>query len=755
MAIQKDNVSLICDIGELAGMFEKSRGLETFLQTAVSIVAYHMRAAVCSVYLYDEKTGKLTLTANQGLNPDAIGKLQLNLGEGLTGMALKELRPIREGMISSNPLFKYFPSLNEERYQAFLAVPILLGIERIGVLAVQDPVANYFDENDSRALQAIAAQLASMVENTKLLMSLNQLQIAAEKESPLLEIEAEPSFVRGKAASGGIGYGRAFRLGTIRANGSVPASITPEEFQRALAGTEQQLEALQRQLDERFADIAALIFSAHLLILKDQRFSGAMAERIKNGTPAVDAISSVVEEYVSLFSKSNNPRLREKVQDVRDLGRRLLRNLNPASTEESNYKGCVIVASELLPSELIKTAAQQAEAILLVGGGLTSHVAIIARSMQIPMVMVSEKRLLTLNAETMLLIDGDQGNVHVDPQPEIIESFKALSKGRKEAPAPDQRMMPETLTLDGEKVLLMASVNLLSELSLVRQFAADGVGLYRSEFPFIMRNDFPSEEEQYRVYRRIAEEMEDKPVIFRTLDVGGDKMLSYFPNMDETNPFLGLRAIRFSLRNKDVFSCQLRALLRAGLGIPLRIMFPLVSSVDDFEQARSVVFDCIRQLQADGVPHNSKPELGAMIELPSAVAVVEELAEAADFLSIGSNDLVQYILAVDRTNQHISDLFIPHHPAVLRAMARVVSAARDRGKPVSLCGEMASTPAFARFLIGIGLRIFSVEVRSLPGAQQSIAAVNAKESKSFAADILSLARISDIANRLGLPSALS
>ena len=750
MGNQKDNVSLICDIGELAGMFQKSRGLETFLQTAVGIVAYHMRAAVCSVYLYDEKTGLLTLAANQGLNPAAIGKMRIKPGEGLTGLAFKEQRAIREGNAPENPLFKHFPGLNEEQYKAFLAVPILLGAEQIGVLAVQDPVADYFDENDERALQAIASQISAMVENIKLLMSLNQLQGAADKEPPLLELEAEPAFVRGTPASGGFGYGRAILLGDISANGRIPKSVTAAEFEGVMARTEQQLESLQRRLDERLADVASLIFSAHLLILKDERFSGAMLERIRGGATAADAIAEVIREYVEMFSKSSNPRLREKVQDVRDLGRRLLRNLNPEAADEASYKGCVVIASELMPSDLVKTAAQQAEALLLVGGGLTSHVAIIARSMQIPMVISSEKRLLTLNAETMLLIDGDQGNVHVDPPPEVVRNFEAFARAQRDSPALAQRMLPETVTLDGRRIMLMASVNLLSELTMARQYAADGVGLYRSEVPFIVRNNFPSEEEQFRVYRRILDEMEGKPVVFRTLDVGGDKMLSYFQNVDEANPFLGLRAIRFSLRNKDVFRCQLRAMLRAGLDASLRIMFPLVSSVDDFEQARNVVFECSEQLQAEGVPHNNKPALGAMIELPSAVAVAEDLAETADFLSIGSNDLIQYILAVDRTNQHISDLFIPHHPAVLRSMARVAHAARNRGKPVSLCGEMASNPAFSRFLIGIGLTTFSVEVRSLPMAQRAMIEVNAAEAEQFADGVLRLSRVSEVADRLGL-----
>ena len=453
--------------------------------------------------------------------------------------------------------------------------------------------------------------------------------------------------------------------------------FTLDDFRQALQRTEDQLEELQRGMDERLADVASMIFSAHLLIVKDSQFSGQMIALIGNGLSPQAAIAKVVGEYTRLFSSSTNPRLREKVQDVKDLGRRLAQNLRSDEKEAVDYKGRVLIAGELLPSDILKVAAQRADGLLLVGGGATSHVSILARSLQLPVVVVDDRRFFSLPSTRLLLLDGDQGTVYVDPAPEVVQKFTDLAAGRLAAAEYVADGPAEARTQDGETIHVFANINLLSEIPVARKMNAGGIGLYRSEFPFIVRNDFPSEEEQYIVYLKIITGMEGRPVVFRTLDIGGDKMLSYFPNVNEANPFLGLRAIRFSLRNKNIFSQQLRALLRAGLETDLRIMFPLISSVDDFIQAREVVAACVNDLRVEGVPHNSRPKLGVMIELPSAVEVANELAEEADFLSIGSNDLVQYILAVDRTNEHISDLYVSHHPAVLRAMKRVADCSPD------------------------------------------------------------------------------
>lgn len=746
--MRKDNVDLICSIGELAGLFEKSQNLEDFLQTVVNIVAYHMRAAVCSVYLYEEDTQELVLTATQGLDLKTR-QVRLKLGEGLTGIALKELRPLREGSGSKNPNFKFIPGISEEKYQAFLAVPILRGLVRIGVLVLQDPVTDYFDENDTKALQAIAAQLATTIENAKLLMALHQLRPAPMAATKTYEPLKDIKFIRGKPASRGHATGRPTIFGGamdqfVVDDQSPSKSCTLADFHRSLADTEAQLEKLQVVMEERLADVASMIFSAHLLIVKDPKFSGAMEELIQKGETPPQAIYTVVNQYINLFSASANPRLREKVQDLKDLGRRLLQNLSADQEAVVDYAGHIVIAGELLPSDVLKLSAQKAEGIIQVGGAVTSHIAILARSLNLPMVVVEEVRLFEAAQDHRLLIDGDQGNVYIDPDEKIISSFTELAASRREAEEYAANMKEETWTSDGVRVRILANINMLSELATARKLKAEGVGLYRSEFPFIVRNNFPSEEEQFRIYRLILDEMEGRDVVFRTLDVGGDKMLSYFPNVSESNPFLGLRAIRFSFRYKDVFIQQLRALLRAGVGANLKIMFPMISSVDDFIHAREVVCESIAQLKKEGIEHNNQPQLGAMIELPAAVEVSDELAEEADFLSIGGNDLVQYMLAVDRTNQHISDLYVSHHPAVLRALKRVAEASIRRGTPLSFCGEMAADAKMQPFLLGIGIRQFSVESRMIPVVHQALSAMDSRQCEDLAARLLKMGRISDV-----------
>jgi phosphotransferase system enzyme I (PtsP) len=747
MPSRKDNVDLICSIGELAGLFEKSHSLEDFLQTVVNIVAYHMRAAVCSVYLYEEESQELVLTATQGLSIDK--QVRLKLGEGLTGTALKELRPIREGSGFKNPKFKLIPGISEEQYQAFLAVPILRGLSRVGVLVLQDPVADYFDDNDAKALQAIAAQLATTIENAKLLMTLHRIRSDKPEEKKPAESLHDLKFIRGKTAASGHAIGRPTIFGSSMDQFVVDdfaqhSACTLEDFQRALNSTENQLEQLQLTMQERLADVASMIFSAHLLIVKDPKFSGAMQDHIRSGISPPQAIYRVINQYISLFSASPNPRLREKVQDLKDLGRRLLQNLKAGEEAVADYAGHIVVAGELLPSDVLKLSAQKAEGIIQVGGAVTSHIAILARSLNLPMVVVEESRLFKIDPDRRILIDGEQGNVYIDPDDSVCQGFDNLRNSRQQIEEQSTSAMEETWTADRERIRVLANINMLNEINTARKLKAEGVGLYRSEFPFIVRSNFPSEEEQYRVYRIILDQMEGRDVLFRTLDVGGDKMLSYFPNATESNPFLGLRAIRFSFRYKDIFIQQLRALLRAGAGCTLKIMFPMISSVDDFIQARQVVGECIAMLKSENAEFNDSPSLGSMIELPAAVEVADELAAEADFLSIGGNDLVQYMLAVDRTNQNISDLYVSHHPAVLRALKRVADACRKHDTALSFCGEMAADIKMQPFLVGIGLRQFSVEPRLIPAVQSALSALDTRNCTAFAQRLLNMGRISDV-----------
>ena len=409
---------------------------------------------------------------------------------------------------------------------------------------------------------------------------------------------------------------------------------------------------------------------------------------------------------------------------------------------ECDYRGQVIIAHELLPSDILKLSAENVEGFI-VSSGVTSHNAIICRSLGIPMVAVGRDLADGIANGEELFMDAGQGIIYLRPSDEVYAKYQELDDAWK-ALHNASDVKSKTLTKCGVRVQIHANINLLSDLKPARKFKAEGVGLYRSEFPFIVRNDFPTEEEQFVIYKKLVDQMKHKPVTFRTLDIGGDKMLSYYSNVNEANPFLGMRAIRFSLQNKDIFCQQLRAFLRAGAGGNTRIMFPLIASVDDFDEARAIVHECMDGLEAEGIPFNRETQLGVMMELPAAVEVADDLAQEADFLSIGSNDLIQYMLAVDRTNEQVSSLYLAHHPAVLRAVNRIVSAAIAHGKDISICGDLSADPRMLPFLVGIGLKKFSIDMIHAPTIQRVVQAYTLKEAEEIAENMLGFGRISEV-----------
>jgi len=371
------------------------------------------------------------------------------------------------------------------------------------------------------------------------------------------------------------------------------------------------------------------------------------------------------------------------------------------------------------------------------------------------MIVTDTFELMNVPDGTPVLIDAEIGNIFVDPDDAVLEKFWAQQRARLTLADQKGLMRPVTATADGTRVLLLANINLLSDLKVASELSCDGIGLYRTEFPFIIRTTFPSEAEQYVIYRKLVESMPEKPVTFRTLDAGGDKILSYYHDIEEQNPALGMRSIRFSLQNKGIFGEQVRAILRAGVGADLRIMFPMISSIDEFQQARDVVFESMERLAADGVPHHEKPKLGMMVELPSVADLIDDFAREADFFSIGTNDLIQFMLAVDRTNESVADFYLPHHPAVLRVLNRIARAAIDNGCELSICGDMAHQTQYIPFLLGIGVRAFSVDPIYLLRTQQAIMAVPMADAEARAREMLSKSRISDIAALLNAEAPIS
>jgi phosphotransferase system, enzyme I, PtsP len=741
-----DHIKMLCDIGEFNCLFTESVNIENFLQSTVELVADHMNTEVCSIYLYSESRGTLTLKATVGLRQESVNGVTLNLGEGLVGKSMKELRAIHEKNASSNPDFKPVPGIDEEKYESFLAVPIIRGNLKIGVLVVQRSGKNFFEKNDRLALQATASQLASMIEYINVLITMPDENSAGKEE---ISDISESTFFKGKSAAAGFAHAYAVvagreDYGDLLKSAEGIQGLTLDDFREALERTELQLEELQNRVEEKLSDAASLIFSSHLLMLKDRGFIGGIEKLIKGGEGPVDATIWNFNKYKNIFSNSSNHIIKEKINDLEDLERRVLGNLLKSESEVERYGDHIVIARELYPSDLLMMSVEGVKGIILASGGVTSHISILARSLQIPLVIADTARFLKLPKNAMVLIDGEIGNIYINPGAEIVETFNERNRAYQNFMDNRELATRPAETADGTRIKLMTNINLLSDVKIAGPDTVDGIGLYRTEFPFMIRSDFPSEEEQFFIYRKLVEMMEQKVISFRTLDIGGDKILSYYDEMNEQNPFLGMRSIRFSLTHREVFIEQIRAILRAGVDTDIRIMFPMISSVDEFITSREIVMQCIKDLDQEDIPHNSSPGIGMMVELPSVLMVIDELAKEADFFSIGTNDLVQYTLGVDRTNEKVEHLYVQHHPAVLRSIKRVADAAASAGIEVSVCGDMGNNSRYLPFLLGAGIRSFSVDASYIPRVKKTLSELTISQSEKIAEQVLSESRISVI-----------
>lgn len=761
-------------MAELTAIFEKKGSIQEFLVDVVEMVSQHMRSHVCSVYLYDSHKDSLILRATKGLNSELIDTLELSIGEGITGISYKEIRPIREGKASQSPFFKAVPGSAEENYEAFLAVPIRRGVNKIGVITLQHKEPNYFTRQDTRALRAIASQLASVLENAEVLMELYQ-------ERGLQDAVKLPPVIQGIGAGRGLCIGESFVLrrkaqsfrkmkapdGSIHIDDPLLTAdsnilsgaekrhsqddqreaVTEEltRFAMSLSSTKEQLEDIQRSLGDSIAEVADIIFSAHMLMLRDENFSGAMQTQIEEGKSSEEAIQNVVNDYVELFASQSNPRVQEKTQDVLDLGHRLVRNLNYQGHHiRRDFSGQIIVAADIFPSEVVKFAAEKAEGLVMLGGGETAHVALLARSLNLPAIFVKELGILELEDEVPMVIDVEGGKLFVNPRQAALDEFRQLKADELPEPAIRIDIPERSKTTDNISVEIHANVNLVQDVKNAVDQKAEGIGLYRSEFPFLVRNDFPSEEEQTGIYRRVLEPMGKKPVLFRTLDVGGDKLIGYNPEHREANPFLGYRGIRFSLGNEDIFTEQIRAILRAGCGYNVGIMFPMISSVEEYLAARDLVYRSMEDLKKDKMDFCEDPSLGAMIELPAAAEIAGDLAEISDFLSIGTNDLIMYLLAVDRTNERVEQMYKPYHPAVLRVIQRISDSVGDKISSLSVCGEAGSDPALLPYFIGSGIRKFSVDPKRILKLKEGVAGLSAERCEGIAKSMREMKRLDEV-----------
>ncbi|MFC1781280.1 phosphoenolpyruvate--protein phosphotransferase [Planctomycetota bacterium] len=747
-----DSNKLLYDISELNNLFRESVSIENLLDKTVEMVASHTDSDVCSVYLYNSENRELVLRATRGLNQNSVGKVKLKLGHGLTGLALQEGHPICEKDAKQNPNFRFFPGINEERFECFLAVPIIRGISKIGVLVLQREKNKPFSDSDIASLETAASQLADIIENARFLMAIHEPPEQEHKIVDTLPVQLE--FVRGKVASEGFAYGQAKIIDkkknlVLFMHRDYDDSYSLDDFHRAIDDTAAQLEQLQELVGQKLSDAASLIFAAHLVILKDKYFTGGIVKLIESGMNPPLAILKIAADYIESYATSGNAYMQEKTHDIEDLVVRLISNLLSEADELGRIKGTVVITSELYPSDLLILSSEEASGIVLVGGTVTSHLSILASSLRIPMVVSDEFELLKIPEKIPVLIDAEIGNVYLDPSDDILERFESQQKARLTLEQQKLSVKPLTTTRDGTRIHLLANVNLLADLRVACELQCEGVGLYRTEFPFMIRSNLPTEAEQFLTYSKLVELVKDKPVTFRTLDIGGDKTLLFYRDIKEQNPALGLRSIRFSLQNKTVFSEQIRAMLRAGAGADLRIMFPMISSIDEFCDARDIVNECLDELSKHRIEHNSKPKLGIMVELPSVIELIDDFTKEADFFSIGTNDLIQFMVGVDRTNENVASLYVPHHPSVLRALKKVVQSANQADREVTVCGDMAHDERYIPFLLGTGVRHLSMDPHYLPRIQQAISNIDINEAQLIAEKMLAQSKISELKQSLG------
>jgi len=566
--------------------------------------------------------------------------------------------------------------------------------------------------------------------------------------------------IKGIAASPGIAIGKAYVLDSEEmvipqrtiTTASIPREIT--RFQDALTQTRAEIQKIRDKISKELSKEHGDIFNAHLMVLEDRAIIEEVMERIKKEKFNTEHIlSQVLKKYVQSFLKIDDEYLRERVSDITDVGRRVIRHLlgDQRSTLSEIKEKVIIIAYDLAPSDTAVMHRKNVIGFATDIGGRTSHTAIMAKSLEIPAVVGLENATRQISMGDTIVVDGIQGVVAVNPtQPELAKfkqdqaryvEFNRGLKRFKDLPC---------VTKDGRRIELAANIELPEEAPSVLSHGADGIGLYRTEFLYMNRDGLPSEDEQYRAYKKVVTAMGQKPVVIRTFDLGGDKFLSHLDMPHEMNPFLGWRAIRFCLASPHIFKTQLRAILRASAHGKLRMMYPMISGVSEVRQANKMLEEARAELRAKKTPFDENMEVGAMIEIPSAALTCDILAEEVDFFSIGTNDLIQYALAVDRINERIAYLYEPAHPAVLRLLKTIIDAGHAKKIWVGICGEMSGEPIFTPVLVGLGMDEISTSPVMVPEIKKIVRSIRYEEVQELAKYVLTLRTGTEVVNFLKL-----
>ncbi len=714
-----------------------AQGLPDALNLVVERICEFMNVEAVSIYLLDEAGKNFLLIASKGFKPGSDGKISIKKEQGLIGLVAQREEPINLEEAQAHEKYVYFKKTGEEIYKAFLGVPIIHQRKVLGVMVAQQREKRKFDENEESLMLTVSAQLAGLIAHAKAQGGFEGIKRAVKGK--------QSKQIKGIPGAPGVAIGEAvpsYALADLDAVPNREVEDTEKEieiFNDALSLARDEIKVLSKRLQGSLPEEEQALFDAYLKILDNESLGVEVITLIKQGNWAQGALRDVIKQHVRHYEEMDDEYLRERAADLRDLGRRVLTYLQAEEQATPDYPDQIIlVGSEITAAKLAEIPREKLVGIVSARGSSNSHAAILARSMGIPTVMGAVDLPLANIKGQQLIVDGYHGKVYISPSATLHREFQRLMREEKELYDGLEALQTEqAVTPDGHHLPLLVNAGLAADIPSSLDVGAEGVGLYRTEVPFMIRDRFPSEKEQQQIYRQLLEAFSPRPVIMRTLDVGGDKALPYF-SIKEENPFLGWRGLRLTLDHPEIFLVQIRAMLLASSGLNnLGIMIPMVTSISEMLEAKKLIQQAYEEVSEED-PQIEQPKIGAMIEVPSAVYQAEDFAVECDFLSVGSNDLTQYLLAVDRNNSRVANIYDSLHPAVLQALIQVVSSAHAQGKQASVCGEMAGDPASAILLLAMGYNTLSMNATSLASVKWVIRSFTLKQAQDLLAKALLL-----------------
>jgi phosphotransferase system enzyme I (PtsP) len=724
------------------------------LTEALAILVQRVRTAVTtdavSVYLIDNRHSEYVLIATDGLNKQAEAKVRMSLDQGIIGLVGRREEPVNLDDAQHHPDFYQNPLLGENHLHAFLGVPIIQHRKLYGVLTAQRIENRSFDDEEEAFLITLAAQLGGIIAQAETTGELTEL--TQPSAQGLINPDVVQISLTGIGSAPGVAVGSAIVVYPPADIDAVPRNTADDLdqeitlFQEALQVTRENMHRLGRRMKKSVDEDELALFDVYLRILDKDNLEAEVIEEIhKEQLTAQAALAAVIKRHVLQFETMKDDYLRERASDIRDIGRRVLAELQLSQQENIAYpRRTILVGEEVTAAALAEVPEGQLAGVVSAKGASNSHVAILARALGIPTVMGVRGLKIEHLSRRAMIVDGYYGHVFISPTKALLTEYKQLIQ---EEDALNQSL--ESLrekpaeTIDNYRVSLQVNTGLAMDAGLSMSVGAEGVGLYRSEIPFMSRDRFPSEDEQYIIYRQILKAFAPRAVTMRTLDIGGDKVLPYFP-IEEENPYLGWRGIRVTLDHPDLFLLQVRAMMRANEELNnLRIMLPMVTSLSEVDEASFLIDKAYAELLEEGCIIE-KPKLGVMIEVPAAVYLAKDLAKRVNFLSVGSNDLTQYLLAVDRNNARVAAIYDSLHPAMLQTLLKIVEGGHAAGVEVSICGEMASDPFAVILLLAMGFDTLSMNSASLPRIKWIVRSISITKARKVLADVLELEHPAEI-----------